>query len=108
MSYGKAERNIVNEISDPETLCCLIGQMPEYLEAVRELREQIAADESSVGTFTRMSGFAAGGNMQRVGWIPEKLFVAVEKIFPGFFKDQKRRDRFLKENPIFNLRTKAH
>lgn len=103
--YGNAERKVVNEVSDPETLCCLIGRMPEYIELGKQLREQLATADESVGQFTGMSGF--GGWGQRVGWIPQKLFIAVERVFPGFFKDQKRRDRFLRENPIFDLRTKV-
>lgn len=105
---GKVEREIVSDISDAETLCDARPDMTERLQAGQDLKQIIAADGSNIGRFSKTTGFVPGSRtMQRVGWIPLELFVAIEEISPGFFRDPKKKYWFLKNNPQFDLRTKV-
>jgi hypothetical protein len=100
-TWNKQEFSIINDICDIETLCVHLPWMPEFAEAMEDRRQMVCADSSGNGLFTKSAGFAQGREWRYIGSVPLPIVAAIEEIFPGFFKDKKRRDRFFRENPVF-------
>jgi hypothetical protein len=98
---------LINDLANPDTLCKLVPRLMGYNEVYRDIAEMQELDAAHVGRFTKSTGMWAGGAGQRVGWIPIELYVVIERLSPGFFSNKKNRDRFLKENPQFDLRRKV-
>lgn len=107
-----AEFNLIKDICDIETLCCRIPWMHGFFEDTKAIQQEIydSAQKGSFGRgqFTRMNGFAAGNEWRHQGRVPLSIVVAVERLYPGFFKNGKLVDRFFRENPQFCAVQRIH
>lgn len=104
-----SEFSLIKDVCDVETLCCRIPWMKGFFEDTMAIQRDLYEVGSwGRGSFTRMNGFAAGKEWRYRGRVPLSIVVAIEQLFPGFFTDDKRSERFFRENPQFSVVQRIH
>jgi hypothetical protein len=59
----------------------------------------LMAEASTLGKYTKQTGFTRCRTMQRIASIPWSVAVAIKEIDPEFFKSPEKVGRFLKRHP---------
>lgn len=98
----------IHELCKPDVLEVLCPEIKGYNDVAKQIGDMQELDSPHIGKFTKTTGMWSGGAGQKIGWCPERLYVAIESICPGFFSDKRLRNRFLRENPQFLYKRKVH
>lgn len=96
-----ADKKLVDQISDPDTLVAYVPRMKTFLNAMREKRNLMANGGSTVGRFTKASGFTPDGHFQYAATVPVSVFTAMLEVDPEFGTNQEKFIAWLKRNPQF-------
>lgn len=96
-----ADKKLMDSITDPDVLMERVPRMAGYFRGMKDLRDVIASDPSSIGTHTRQSGFTPDGSMQFAARVPTSVFAAMLEIDPSFGTDERKFVEWLKRNPQF-------
>jgi len=100
-NLNMADENLIEEITEQDELAKRIPWFNTHLEGVQDLRI-LQAEASTLGKFTRQSGFTPCRTMQRIASIPWPVAVAIKEIDPTFFRDPAKVGRFLKKHPEYS------
>lgn len=84
-----ADLKLAEQIATPEVLTPLvprIGEIAEGAAMMRSMQQEI----STLGRFTRATGFSPGRDLQRVAYIPGSVRAALNIIDPEILTDRKK------------------
>lgn len=101
-----ADENLIEQITDTDELTQRIPRLNTFFEGVQEMK-QLQKEISTLGRFTKKSGFDPGRNFQRVATIPYSIAHTIWHIDPDFWSDKAKVYRFLKAHPEYDTRTKV-
>jgi neutral trehalase len=100
-----ADEHLLDQVLEPETLAKHVPRMETFFEGIQEMRS-LQAEISSLGDFTRRTGFTPGKNFQRIATIPYSVKAAIEAVDEGFFQNKDKVLRFLQRHPEYDTRSK--
>jgi hypothetical protein len=101
-----ADEHFINSVLDTDELTKRVPRLEGYFDAVQEMKS-IQAEISTLGKFTKQSGFWPGRNFQRLASIPYSIVAAIVEVDPEFFRDRGKVYRFLAQHPEYDTRTKV-
>jgi hypothetical protein len=99
-NLNMAEENLIEEITNRQELERRIPWLNQQLDAVQELKA-LQAEASTLGRFTKQSGFTKCRTMQRIASIPWPVAIAIKEIDPLFFRNPEKVGKFLKKHPEY-------
>lgn len=105
-SLNFADENFINSVLDVDELTKRVPRLVGYFEGIQEMKN-LQAEISTLGKFTKQSGFWPGRNMQRVASIPYSIVAAILEVDPEFFQDRGKVYRFLAQHPEYDTRTRV-
>lgn len=95
-----ADENLIDAVIDDAVKQERIPWHATHLDGVQDLAT-LQAEISTLGKFTKASGFTPCRTMQRIASIPWPVACAVKEIDPNFFKDPVKVGRFLRKHPEY-------
>ena len=99
-NLNMADENLIEEITDHDELTRRIPNYSTFLEGVQDL-ESLHAEASTIGAFTKRSGFSKCKTWQRIASIPWSVACAIKEIDPNYFRDPVKVGKFLKKHPEY-------
>jgi hypothetical protein len=96
-----ADKKLVDSVTDADTLRQFVPRMDSFFSAMEQKRDLMAKGGSSIGQFTKASGFTPDGTMQYVATVPASVFAAMLEVDPTFGTDERKFMEWLKRNPQF-------
>lgn len=99
-NLNMADENLIEEITNHDELAQRIPGFNTFLEGVQDLKT-LNAEMSTLGKYTKQSGFSKCRTFQRFASIPWPVAVAIKEIDPLFFKDPVKVGRLLKKHPEY-------
>jgi hypothetical protein len=103
--WSPADENLLDQVLDQDTLTQRVPRLSTFFDGIQEMKS-IQAEVSTLGEFTKRTGFTPGKNFQRVATIPYSVKAALEAVDPEFFRDKAKVYRFLSRHPEYDVRTK--
>jgi len=100
-----ADENLINSVVEKDELVKHLPRMADFYSGIQEMKT-LQAEISTLGQFTKKTGFVPGRNMQRVASIPHSIACAILEVDPDFWQDRKKVYRFLQQHPEYDTRTK--
>jgi len=104
-NLNMADENLLDKVLDQDVLEERVPRLKTFFEGIQEMRS-LQAEVSTLGEFTKRTGFTPGKNFQRIATIPYSVKAAIEAVDPIFFRDKEKVLRFLKRHPEYDTRTK--
>ena len=101
-NLNMADENLIEEVIEGTGRENRIPWLNTHLEGVQEFKT-LQAEISTLGKFTKQSGFSKCRTMQRIASIPWPVACAIKEIDPLFFKDPVKVGRFLKKHPEYSV-----
>lgn len=95
-----ADETLIDAVIDDAVKQELIPWHSTHVDGVQDMAT-LQAEISTLGKYTKASGFTPCRSMQRIASIPWPVAVAVKEIDPLFFKDPVKVGRFLKKHPEY-------
>jgi len=104
-NLNMADENLINDVTSYEVLRKRIPRYEALYENINEMK-RLQAEISTLGTFTKKTGFLPGKNFQRVATIPTAIVHAIWEVDPMFWQTPAKFFRFLKNHPEFDTTTR--
>jgi hypothetical protein len=95
-----ADENLVDAIVDQVELEKRVPGYTDFLDGVQDMAG-LMEEASTLGKYTKQTGFTRCRTMQRIASIPWSVACAVREIDPEFFKSPEKVGRFLKRHPEY-------
>src|SRR3990172_10745479 len=102
--FVSPEENLIDKVVDQDELLRRIPRLSDFYEGVAQMRS-LQEEISTLGSFTKKTGFTPGKDFQPIATIPYSVAAAMVMVDPGFFKDRKKVYRFLAQHPEYDTRT---
>lgn len=94
--------NLLDEISDPGTLCRLRPSFVDFFDALDAVRDATFEARQIIAGRERV-GMTNDGTMMRMSVVPANVWAALKAIEPNLTKDRKTYYRWLNRNPQFRV-----
>lgn len=101
-----ADEKLINAACDFNELEKRLPHYRTLYENIQNMK-RLQAEISTLGKFTKQSGFIPGRNFQRVATVPVAIVHSIWQVDPDFWQDDRKRNRFFLQHPEFDTRTKV-